>query len=265
MKKSELNSPQNGPSWDSDGRAEGNKLKNRLECIYGDAIKVTRGQTRRWDVSIDRNDTKIDIVVYLHTAKCAAAIWNQKQRRENGSSTHNFCWEHDYDKKIDAGYIDSQPHTFLRGEKRLDERVLFMSFDTLSQNIYDLYDLLQNPVEEDENATKRTRHTVCRWNRTARFRSEVLRAYGGQCAICRCAEEKLLQAAHIVAVADGGSDKAKNGICLCANHHLMLDNGLICIDCKNNKLSYVADSVKCMPWYSAFIENGGKILKRCEE
>ena len=98
----------------------------------------------------------------------------------------------------------------------------------------------------------RRRITTSRWNRQLLFRKKVLQAYGCQCAICRCAEKALLEAAHIQAVASGGSDAVSNGICLCANHHLMLDEHLIEIDYKNAELSFVADSVKNMPWYTYF-------------
>lgn len=33
--------------------------------------------------------------------------------------------------------------------------------------------------------------------------------YDNKCAICRCSEPKILQAAHIIAVSDGGNDDPK--------------------------------------------------------
>ena len=68
-----------------------------------------------------------------------------------------------------------------------------------------------------------------------------------------------------MAVADGGSDDVRNGICLCANHHRLFDKKLIQIDLKKWNLSYVADSVKCMPWYDVYAENGGKLVERKKE
>jgi len=148
-----------------------------------------------------------------------------------------------------------------------------MNFDTLYENIYYLYDLL--PWDEsDDNIPKkiknelsqkkvRGRHTVEQWNRECAFRHAVLDAYNNQCAICHCKEKKLLQAAHIVPVAKGGSDSVSNGICLCANHHLMFDSGLIKIDFKKLKLTYIAESVKIMPWYKEFQEKyDEKIMPR---
>lgn len=64
----------------------------------------------------------------------------------------------------------------------------------------------------------------------ARFRREVLNAYAYQCAICDVRDKSLLRAAHIVDVALGGPDTMENGICLCTNHEISFDNGLILIN-----------------------------------
>lgn len=40
-------------------------------------------------------------------------------------------------------------------------------------------------------------------------------------------ESKILRAAHIVPVAKGGIDDITNGICLCTNHEVAFDKGLI--------------------------------------
>ena len=124
-------------------------------------------------------------------------------------------------------------------------------------------DILKTPKSKKESDINyRYRVTTSRWNRSQDFRDKILSAYNYQCAICRCTEERILQAAHIVPVKDGGSDELSNGICLCANHHLMLDEGLIKIDYEKHELMYIADSVRNMPWHDYFIDQcGGKLLK----
>lgn len=64
--------------------------------------------------------------------------------------------------------------------------------------------------------------------RDARFRSRVVRAYQGRCAICGVGAG-LVQAAHIQPVAQGGPDQVVNGLALCPTHHLALDRGLLTI------------------------------------
>ena len=110
---------------------------------------------------------------------------------------------------------------------------------------------------------ERNRITCSRAERNIHFRENVLESYDKKCAICRCSEEKVLQAAHILAVQDGGDDDIKNGVCLCANHHLMLDNGLIKIDFENLTLSYISSPLKKHRWYEDFVKDyHGKIIKQ---
>lgn len=62
------------------------------------------------------------------------------------------------------------------------------------------------------------------------FRQEVLKAYGNCCSVCSIQDTRLLRAAHIVAVADGGPDKVCNGLCLCINHEVAFDSGLLIVN-----------------------------------
>lgn len=57
------------------------------------------------------------------------------------------------------------------------------------------------------------------------FRNGVLRAYGGKCAITECVEPSTLQAAHIAAVAAGGTHDVENSILLRADVHNLFDLG----------------------------------------
>lgn len=65
------------------------------------------------------------------------------------------------------------------------------------------------------------------YRRQGKFRKEILRAYNNTCAVCGIKESKILRAAHIVPVAKGGTDEISNGICLCTNHEIAFDNGLL--------------------------------------
>jgi putative restriction endonuclease len=63
--------------------------------------------------------------------------------------------------------------------------------------------------------------------RDARFRQNVLAAYGCRCAVSGIQLE-LVDAAHIIPVDhERGTDELKNGLCLSALHHRAFDNGLI--------------------------------------
>jgi len=159
---------------------------------------------------------------------------------------------------------------------------LDVSFDTFKEIIRDLNeymkfdhedkncpkDLFQtkdnNPYQWcDENA--RDRRSVSTWKRKQKFREDVLENYDYHCAICDCDEPAILQAAHIIPVSEGGSDAPENGICLCANHHLMLDRKLLKIDPDKLEIYDVADSVKKMPLYHILYEkNPERKIRQCK-
>ena len=66
----------------------------------------------------------------------------------------------------------------------------------------------------------------------ASFRTAVLDAYGGRCALSRLPEARLLDAAHIVADGDAafGQPVVPNGVPLSKIHHAAFDAHLIGID-----------------------------------
>jgi putative restriction endonuclease len=77
------------------------------------------------------------------------------------------------------------------------------------------------------------RHHVLRltWQRLHQpiFRSQVLHAYQTRCTICRLGHAPLLDAAHILADADGGEPVVTNGMAMCKIHHAAYDAYLISV------------------------------------
>jgi putative restriction endonuclease len=62
----------------------------------------------------------------------------------------------------------------------------------------------------------------------ARFRLEVLRAYGERCAVCQLPSALLLEAAHIVPdKEEAGVASVSNGLALCRLHHGLFDADLM--------------------------------------
>jgi predicted restriction endonuclease len=60
-----------------------------------------------------------------------------------------------------------------------------------------------------------------------KFRRELIRAYGGRCAITGCAFEALLEAAHIHPYRGVETNRVNNGLLLRADIHTLFDLGLI--------------------------------------
>jgi putative restriction endonuclease len=63
-----------------------------------------------------------------------------------------------------------------------------------------------------------------------RFRFQVLKEYGAKCAVCSISHSMLLHAAHLCGKAAMGGDDWRNGLPLCATHHLAFDADLFAID-----------------------------------
>ena len=62
------------------------------------------------------------------------------------------------------------------------------------------------------------------------FRQRVLVAYQNRCSIWRLRHTRLLDAAHVLADADGGQPVVTNGIAMCKIHHAAYDADIFGID-----------------------------------
>ncbi len=82
----------------------------------------------------------------------------------------------------------------------------------------------------DLSGVERARRSTLVLAREYRFRSDVIQAYGGRCAMCGLALG-LVQGAHIYPVnAPGSNDDVRNGLALCPNHHAAFDRYLIFVE-----------------------------------
>lgn len=249
-------------------------VKSKLFDIYGSSILcgIGNNQDIRYNVGSYKNYNSADIAVYIHQKTRIVVVWNIKWHREMNCVVKTLSLSQKWEQlSLDYREIKKFYKKMGTSAKSPKEKVLIMSVETLELVLYDLADLLQFDIKDSDFPQElqnekelllhneiclnkvRQRISTSKWERDTRFRKMILSRYKNKCAICRCDEEKILQAAHIKAVADDGIDDPKNGICLCANHHLMLDRGLLKIDYVKLTLPYVADTVKNMPWYNIFI------------
>ena len=260
-------------------------LKRKLEKIYDGNIAIREGSSDleiEYNVDAEKSNTK-DIAVYINTEFKMVVIWDLKGRRyrikDNQKLSHvlsvKYTWKKLSDDNINIKIVYKK---IGKAKNSPYEKVIITSFELLDEIIYDLPAYLKFDPDDEEFPKDikiedykndilppeiRNRISTSRWERDSLFRKAVLAEYDNKCAICRCSEPKILQAAHIIAVSEGGNDDPKNGICLCANHHLMYDNELIKIDFENLTLSDVATTVKSMPWYDSFVKDyDSKIAER---
>lgn len=81
-----------------------------------------------------------------------------------------------------------------------------------------------------EDLRNKTLAQVYRRQGQGKFRSNLLEAYSGKCAISGCSIKGLLDAAHILPHRGQSSDVIQNGILLRTDLHTLFDLGLISID-----------------------------------
>lgn len=80
---------------------------------------------------------------------------------------------------------------------------------------------------------EKIRHWAMRETRPEQqeFRRKIAERDGLRCAISHCELPEILDAAHLLPRADGGSDAPQNGIILRADLHRLFDAGLLKLDC----------------------------------
>ncbi|MCC2314188.1 HNH endonuclease [Cellulomonas xiejunii] len=83
----------------------------------------------------------------------------------------------------------------------------------------------QRPFERDTPRRRRA-VTTNRAERDAHFTYRVLHRYEARCAISGVPVKEVLDAAHVIPVAEGGPDDERNGILLTATLHRAFDAGL---------------------------------------
>lgn len=82
---------------------------------------------------------------------------------------------------------------------------------------------------------KRRTAEISRYVRSRTFARGIFEVYE-RCATCGFQYDKVLNAAHIIPVGEGGEDTYENGIGLCPRCHYMYDRGQILID-RNGQIS----------------------------
>jgi predicted restriction endonuclease len=70
---------------------------------------------------------------------------------------------------------------------------------------------------------------IARYIRNFRF-AQAIRAVYDRCAICGFQYDEILDAAHIIPVAESGTDTYDNGLGLCPRCHRMFDKGFVLVD-----------------------------------
>ncbi|SER74954.1 HNH endonuclease [Pseudomonas sp. NFACC02] len=93
------------------------------------------------------------------------------------------------------------------------------------------------------DARQKVLASVIRRKGQAKFRSALLKAYKGKCAVTGCTVEALLEAAHIVPYQGADTNVVSNGLLLRADIHTLFDLGLLWVD-PDSRLVKLAEGLK---------------------
>lgn len=85
-----------------------------------------------------------------------------------------------------------------------------------------------------EDSRKKILTSIVQRQGQARFRSKILKAYGGRCAVSGCTVAQVLDAAHILPYRGPDTNHVSNGILLRADLHTLFDLLLFTIDAKSS-------------------------------
>lgn len=104
----------------------------------------------------------------------------------------------------------------------------------LAENLIELAEAAEQlapfePDDEQDGRRKVLREVAVRQGQ-AKFRDDLLQAYGGTCAVTGCSATPTLQAAHISPYNGAHSNHVSNGILLRADIHTLFDLGLLTVD-----------------------------------
>lgn len=176
--------------------------------------------------NMEISDDEIKIV-YMHRKKYGY----EKIAFIGIAALHRFCADYDF-------YLTPHP-----------DDVNFQSPALYITNTGELGNMEAKHSNPNIDKTIRHREYISRLKRDPIFRSKILTKFNNQCVVCGCTEKRILEAAHICDVQYCNDDSDDNGICLCANHHLLYDSGLLDFDWENDTFSCSSESEQRMPWY----------------
>ena len=82
----------------------------------------------------------------------------------------------------------------------------------------------------DEDARSKVLKSIRERRGQAKFRRQLIDAYGGACAVTGCVDVNVLEAAHILPYRGEKTHHVQNGLLLRADIHTLLDLGLVAIE-----------------------------------
>lgn len=264
---------------------------SRIEELVGcgEDYLVAVGQSCEPTCNISKRSPKrrerAKYVVKVFEEQDLFMVWDCARHREYKSigaaqSTYSSVASWEDIKWGDSPIIDFYKQIGFGGAERPFEKVLIVRMAFFDQFFLNCEEYMSfNEFDEhfpcnDGNAIKtahkwatqriRQRYSTSKLSRDASFSKRVLDAYGYRCAVCGCDIQEMLQAAHEhgYTVAETSYDDPAHGICLCANHHLLYDSGLLIIDLPKKRYMCKAE-IRDQKWYAHYSkQEEGRFVER---
>ena len=231
---------------------------------YG--IRVYTGTTTGKQCGLKKEYmSEIDLLIKYNTMDKVFLVWNTIPHQfRHAGKTVTFCLMKKIQTKENTYRFVSHHLSGTNGSDGTEETVAIISPGALYDfcvNIEDFLGIGKTDWQEEEKETYiRLIDTVHRLRRNPEFRQKVLDKNGCQCAVCGERDRAALEAAHIVAVKDGGSDEVENGICLCATHHKLYDAGKLDIDLKEKVFHFTEQEPSKTYWWDEAKKRGNRLL-----
>ena len=195
-----------GDSYPNDISEDGSKFR------YPNVDR--RGRQAKYKVQASKNALKLDLPIFIVIGKTM---------RKNGESVY---------ERVELAKVAKYDDE----DKSFEVKFIKEALTPLPTEGVDSFEL-------DGSGETKIVSTKARLGQ-AEFRSSVMENYGEKCAVCNVRHPDLLDAAHIVAKAERGTDDLRNGIVLCKNHHAAFDNNLFGINPESKKLVFLSKEIK---------------------
>lgn len=150
------------------------------------------------------------------------------------------------EKEIEIMKSLNPPKPLLQNEyaDKIEEKSSGFSIENLENIEVDREDIESNfdfdfdlkSLKDSIDDRERIEREIAQRRGQEKFRNNLLKAYGGKCAITDCDAQAALEAAHIFPYRGASTNHVKNGLLLRADIHTLFDLHLISIDQDTNKV-----------------------------
>ena len=216
---------------------------------------------------------KADLIIAYNPDLDIYFVWNPYVHRIllQNNKTHTFSVPKKYTRCNNRAIVEGMEAIYrpLQGNTPYNEKMLIIEHPFMQAFCANPFGfLMPNPEDEQYRNDTLFAHRECpipyvydaatvqaermarkqifcsRIKRDGRFRKRVFGKYAlPHCVVCGTSIQKILEAAHIHAVRDDGDDSPENGVCLCRNHHRLMDEGLLEINLEEGTYSVNDENV----------------------